>query len=196
MLSHSCIVSFFIVTINFFMFFVLSQGHFSPPLLLEKEEGRERNIDWLPLICTWTGRDQTCHPGACRGPNQTLKFAATRGCSNELSHTGQRVISSLCFFFKLPICLLLIFLFNFLKRFYLFIYREMGRERNIDVWLPLMCPLLRPRPTTQACALTGNRARHPLVHRWALNPLSQTSQGCLLLIFLRGVFFFFFFFGL
>ena len=46
---------------------------------------------------------------------------------------------------------------------YLFIYlleseegREKERERNINVWLPLMRPLLRTWPTTQAHALTGN----------------------------------------
>ena len=34
--------------------------------------------------------------------------------------------------------------------------REGERERNINVWLPLACPLLGTWPTTQACALTGN----------------------------------------
>ena len=53
-----------------------------------------------------------------------------------------------------------------------------GRERNINVWLPLECPLLGTWPTTQACALTGNITSDPLVHRPALNPLSHTSQGC------------------
>ena len=47
---------------------------------------------------------------------------------------------------------------NFFKRFYIF--RERGREGkregNINVWLPLECPLLGTWPTTQACALTGN----------------------------------------
>ena len=38
-------------------------------------------------------------------------------------------------------------------------------------------PLLGTWPATQACALTGNRTRDPLVCRWALNPLSHTSQG-------------------
>ena len=42
----------------------------------------------------------------------------------------------------------------------LFIFRERGREgereRNINVWLPLECPLLSTWPATQACALTGN----------------------------------------
>ena len=53
-----------------------------------------------------------------------------------------------------------IFLIFFLS-FKDFIYfqtegKEGERERNINVWLPLAQPLLGTRPTTQACALTGN----------------------------------------
>ena len=51
------------------------------------------------------------------------------------------------------------------------------RGRNISVWLPLMHPVLGTWPTTQACALTGNQTRDPLVYRLALNPLSHSSQG-------------------
>ena len=36
--------------------------------------------------------------------------------------------------------------------------REEDRERNINVWLPLVCPLLGTWPETQACVLTGCRA--------------------------------------
>ena len=50
----------------------------------------------------------------------------------------------------------------------------------------LCAPHWEPSPTTQACALTGNRTGIPLVHRPALNPPSYTSQG---------FFFFFFFFA-
>ena len=72
------------------------------------------------------------------------------------------------------------FYFYFLKIFiYLFLERGEGREkdrkRNINVWLPLACPLLGTWPATQACALTGNRAGDSLVHRLALSPLSHTS---------------------
>ena len=49
----------------------------------------------------------------------------------------------------------------FKKRFYLFLDRwegwEKERERNISMWLPLMCPLPGTGPTTQACALSGNQ---------------------------------------
>ena len=49
----------------------------------------------------------------------------------------------------------------FFKDFiYLFLERgerkETERERNISMWLLLMCPLLGTWPTTQASALTGN----------------------------------------
>ena len=48
-------------------------------------------------------------------------------------------------------------------------------ERNNNVWLPLVCPLLGTWPTTQACALTGNQTNDPFICRPALNPLSQFS---------------------
>ena len=72
--------------------------------------------------------------------------------------------------------------FFFFLRFYLFIFREWGREGEREgekhhVWLPLEQPLLGTRPTTQACALTANQTGNPLVCRPALNPLSHTSQG-------------------
>ena len=55
--------------------------------------------------------------------------------------------------------------------------REKERERNINVWLPLTCPLLGTWPATQPCALTGNQPSDPLIHSLAPNPLSHTSQG-------------------
>ena len=53
--------------------------------------------------------------------------------------------------------------------------KDKERERNIHVWLPLTCPVLGTWPTTQACALTGNRTSDPF-QRSELNPLSYTSQ--------------------
>ena len=41
----------------------------------------------------------------------------------------------------------------------------------------LHTPPLGTWPATQACALTGNGPRDPLIHRPALSPLSHTSQG-------------------
>ena len=67
-------------------------------------------------------------------------------------------------------------LFFFKDFIYLFLDRgggtETEKERNI-MWLPL----LRPWPTTQICALTGNQTGDPLVRRPVLSPLSHTSQG-------------------
>ena len=65
--------------------------------------------------------------------------------------------------------------------FYLLIFREgkgrRKRGREINVWLPLVRPLLGTWPTTEACALTGNQTGDALVHRPVLSPLSHTSQG-------------------
>ena len=53
-------------------------------------------------------------------------------------------------------------LFYFFKDFIYLLFLERGegrekkRERNINMWLPLMCPQLGTWPTTQACTLTGN----------------------------------------
>ena len=55
--------------------------------------------------------------------------------------------------------------------------REEEREKNINVWLPLVHSLLGTWPTAQACALTGNQTGDPLLCSLALNPLSHTSQG-------------------
>ena len=41
-------------------------------------------------------------------------------------------------------------------------------------------------PETQACALAGNRTGDPLVCRPALNPLSYTNQGHLLIFREKG----------
>ena len=72
------------------------------------------------------------------------------------------------------------FIYLFLER-----GREGQRERNINVWMPLVRPLLWTWPATQACALTGNWTVNALVCRRVLNLLSHTSQGdslCLLVL--------------
>ena len=70
---------------------------------------------------------------------------------------------------------------HFFLIFFIFIFRQTGRERkreeNINVWLPLMHRLLGTWSATQACALSGNQTQDPLVFRPALNPLRYTSQG-------------------
>ena len=80
--------------------------------------------------------------------------------------------------------------YNFL-RCYLFLFRERGRERgrekNINVWLPLARPLLGTWPATQSCALTGNQTSDALVRRPTLCPLSYTSQGRMQQFFLNSL---------
>ena len=48
--------------------------------------------------------------------------------------------------------------------------------------LPLTCPLQGTWPATQAYSLTGNGTGDPLICRKALNPLSHTSQGLIILL--------------
>ena len=69
----------------------------------------------------------------------------------------------------------------FLFRFYLFTFlerkegRERERERNMNVYTS-QAPPLGTWPANQACALTGNRTRDPLVHRAAPTSLYQEAQ--------------------
>ena len=98
----------------------------------------------------------------------------------------------------------MIFLFYFFKILFIYFWREgkggrkRGREtsmceRNINVWLPLARPQLGTWPTTQACALIGNRtsdlsfglqagaqSTEPLQPRWVDDPLNavwSTNPG-------------------
>ena len=69
----------------------------------------------------------------------------------------------------------------FFLRLYIFIFRERGREGEIEGEkhgsVVLAEPQLGTWPATQACALTGNQTSDLLVCRPALSPLSHTSQG-------------------
>ena len=88
--------------------------------------------------------------------------------------------------YEILLCKRFVFSFIFFKDFiYLFLERgregERGRETSMCGHLscsPYWGPGLQPR---HVCALTGNRTGVPLVCRLALNPLSDTSQGILLL---------------
>ena len=79
--------------------------------------------------------------------------------------------------------LLFYFYFTFYcLRFYLFIFRQSGREGEREeekhqCVVASHVPQLGIWPATQACALTGNQTGNPLVRRPVLNPLSHTSQG-------------------
>ena len=88
--------------------------------------------------------------------------------------------STFFFFFKNSFYFFKYFIYLFLERG---TGREKERERNINVWLPLMWPPLGTWPATQACALTGNRTGYPLVHsphsvHWA----TPTRAGILILL--------------
>ena len=65
--------------------------------------------------------------------------------------------------------------------YYSFIFREKKggkkRERKVNLWLPLVYPLLGIWPTTQAFALDWESNWWPLVHRLAFNALCHSSQG-------------------
>ena len=74
-------------------------------------------------------------------------------------------------------------IFLFLKN-YLFIFREKGREGEREgeehqcvVASPTPPPGGLTWPTTQKCALTGNRTSDPLVLRLALNPTEPHQPG-------------------
>ena len=54
-------------------------------------------------------------------------------------------------------------------------------QRYID-WLPLAHPQLGTWHATQVCALTGNQTGDLLVRKQALNLLSHTSQGVILIL--------------
>ena len=84
------------------------------------------------------------------------------------------------FFFLMGDLVFMIYLFFNKDFIYLFLERGEGkekeRERNIEVWLPLLCPQLGDLAHNQARALAGNQ----LVTLWFTslhsNPRSCTSQ--------------------
>ena len=69
----------------------------------------------------------------------------------------------------------------FFLRFYLFIFRERGREGQREkpqcVVVSQACPTGDLACNPGMCPLTGNQTDDPLVHWPALSPLSHTSQG-------------------
>ena len=73
---------------------------------------------------------------------------------------------------------------SFFKRFYLFTFWEgKGGRKRRDTSVCgclLHAPYWRPDPQPQACAVSGNQTRNPLVRSPVLNPLGHTSQGWIL----------------
>ena len=57
-------------------------------MLLEREEGRERNIDQLPPVHSPTEFEPTTWVCALTG-NQTHNLSVMGRCSNQLRHMGQ-----------------------------------------------------------------------------------------------------------
>ena len=142
-------------------------------LFLERVDGREkerkRNINvWLtfsrPQLETWPAIQACAMIG-----NQTGNPLVRRLALNPLNHTSQGCRE--CFESK---CI-------FLFKIYLFL--ERGREGSEREGEKHQCvvashePPIGDLPTTQACALTGNRTCNLLVCRPVLNPLSYTSQA-------------------
>ena len=72
--------------------------------------------------------------------------------------------------------------FSFFLRFYLFNFRQRGKEgerkgEKHKCVVASCAPPTGDLTHTQAYSLTGNQTSDPLVHKLALNPLSHTSQG-------------------
>ena len=120
-------------------------------------------------------------------PQQKLTFLTVLGAGSTRSWQGWfllRPLSLICDGHLLcifPLCLTVSrfpLLFFFL-RFYLFIFRERGREGERETSM-CGCPLLGNWPTTQTCAPTRNQTSDPLPRSLVLNQLSHTSQGVLL----------------
>ena len=55
--------------------------------------------------------------------------------------------------------------------------REEERERNINVWLPLVHPLIGDLACNPGMRPDWESNQRPFGYRWALSPLSHTSQG-------------------
>ena len=107
-----------------------------------------------------------------------LNVAAGRGAKGNMDNIGPHWLESQ----TLPLAsgahgILEEDFFVFIDFIYLFLERGAGRQKNINLQLPLACLLLGTWPATQACVLTGNWTCDPLVHRLVLKPLSCTSRG-------------------
>ena len=135
----------------------------------------------------------SCCALMARGWDLTCNLGVFGWCSKQLSYLARPgFFFSWCYCYSLFLWLMFVqfiqFLIVFWKWFYLFIFRERGREgeRGRET---SMCgclsraPSLGTWPATQACALTGNWTSDPLLLRPVLNPLSYTSQGYILFSF-------------
>ena len=140
---------------------------------------RETSISCCPHVPNWGASPQPKPCALTRNRTSNLSLRGTM--PNQLSYTGSGQDGKFC-----VTCISLQFFFKILF-IYLFLERGERSKRNINVCFPLKHPLLGTRPTTQACAPTGNQTGDPLVCTSALSPLSHTSQGSLL-FFLKQIF--------
>ena len=168
-------------------FFLIFNPHLRICLLIlerkrQGERERERNRDvWensnrLPSVCALTW-------------DQTRKILVHRMTFRPTEPPGQGWIDCMLITSDLWYVNGTLIKQYFLKDFYLFTFKERGREggrRGEKQWrvreTPISClppARLQPgsQPTTQASAQTENRTGDPLVCRLVPNPLSHTGQA-------------------
>ena len=160
----------------------LGVAEVSPSVVLTYPRGPPPGAwsSWPPLLflvcveCLW----KALGPQACRFRPRHLACAWSP-CGTSWGSGRFNV-----YFFLIDVIFKILFIYFWTERE----GREREKERNINVWLPLMCPLLGTWSAIQACALTGNRTSDPLIHRPTFNPLSHNSQGreALLSEFIHG----------
>ena len=114
-------------------------------------------------------------------PSPSLFMSSVPPCTPISLWQSLLSVSVACLFCLFFVCLFCLFVFVFCLIHSPFFFkrqeREKERERNINVWLLIVHPLLGTRPSTQACALDWESNWQPFDYRQALNPLSHTSQG-------------------
>ena len=125
----------------------------SPPPRIHQKE-----LDIFKKVC-WSFFDPSLHSLLLGRRNLKSSIVIIRSISphQKVSSTSLKmeISSQFILFSKSYTCSLFCYNVIFLKVY--FIFREMGRgeerERDIDVWLPLVCPTLGTWPAPQACAI-------------------------------------------
>ena len=118
--------------------------------------------NWAGLICEF---------GATAGQTFARPPTSSSGCSIAMYALLTTWVNQKQIIFPIVVKEIKMksFLNFFLKNYFIYLLLERGegrekeKERSINVWLSLLCPLLGAWPTTQACALTRNRTGNPSV---------------------------------